>query len=91
MSDGSLVNYFFKLFLGIFVADASKVCANACVIKDYCFGLHQWFICDHYQCVNTSMHILYCIECGEKTFRKGMKDVLVREMITAYLRKHEHF
>ena len=56
-------------------------CENAYSKKDYCFGIRQWYTCNHYQCFNTHFTVNRCIMCGVHTLRMPMSEVLVTDVV----------
>ena len=46
-------------------------CENGCVVKENCFLVKQWFVCEHYQCSRTTVVLGRCIYC-ECNVRRGV-------------------
>ena len=44
-------------------------CENACSNKEFCFKVDQYFLCECYQCIRTTISIKRCINCGNNIKR----------------------
>lgn len=80
-----LFHFFSSLYLKVVVVPPSPPelvirCESGCSKKEQCFAIRQWFICPHYQCVNTTVAVSGCIQCGEKTYRIALRDIPIEEI-----------